>query len=41
MSERRDFLAFTAGAVAARTVLPIGARAEPAGARQALWERRR
>ena len=28
MSTRRDFLAFTAGAVAARTVLPIGARAE-------------
>ncbi len=28
MTLRRDFLAFTAGAVAARTVLPIGARAE-------------
>ena len=29
MSTRRDFLAFTAGAIAARTVLPIAARAEP------------
>ena len=28
MSTRRDFVAFTAGAVAARTVLPIAARAE-------------
>ena len=30
MTLRRDFLAFTAGAVVARTVLPIAARAEPA-----------
>ena len=30
MTLRRDFLAFTAGAVAARTVLPIAARAAPA-----------
>ena len=29
MTLRRDFLAFTAGAVAAKTVLPIGARAAP------------
>ena len=28
MSTRRDFIAFTVGAVAARTVLPIAARAE-------------
>jgi hypothetical protein len=28
MTVRRDFLAFTAGAVAAKTVLPFGARAE-------------
>ena len=29
MTVRRDFLAFTAGAVVARTVLPLAARAEP------------
>ena len=29
MTARRDFLAFTAGAVAARTVLPLAAKAEP------------
>ncbi len=29
MSTRRDFFAFTAGAVVAKTVLPIAARAEP------------
>ena len=28
MSTRRDMLAFTAGAVVARTILPIAARAE-------------
>ncbi len=31
MTLRRDFLAFTAGAVAARTVLPVAARAEGVG----------
>jgi hypothetical protein len=30
MTLRRDFLAMTAGAVAARTVLPMAAKAEPA-----------
>ena len=30
MSTRRGFFAFTAGAVVAKTVLPIAARAEPA-----------
>ena len=30
MSTRRDFFAFTAGAVVAKTVLPLAARAEPA-----------
>ena len=29
MSTRRDFLALTAGAIVARTVLPLAARAEP------------
>ena len=29
MSNRRDFLGFTAGAVAARTVLPMAAKAAP------------
>ena len=29
MSTRRDFFAFTAGAVVAKTVLPLAARAEP------------
>ena len=29
MSTRRDFLGFTAGAVAARTVLPMAAKAAP------------
>ena len=38
MSTRRDFLAFTAGAVAARTVLRLPARAAPIPAYAAFWE---
>ncbi len=36
MTLRRDFLAFTAGAIVARTVLPIGAMAEPLSPRAEL-----
>jgi hypothetical protein len=36
MTMRRDFLAFTAGAVAAKTVLPMAAKAEPDAAKSVV-----
>ncbi len=39
MSTRRDFLALTAGAIAARTVLPIAARAEPDNRLKTAYQR--
>ncbi len=39
MSTRRDMLAFTAGAVAARTILPIAARAKTGSPDAALLAR--